>query len=294
MMNHVGTRIALVILLQLLCAWPIAAEQTAALKFTDELSKQERIYRDEDELARDGYVVDRSLASYAMTLSSEFDCTLTKLGPNDRWLDIGAGQGKAVLDYYGWRFDVMHKAEAKQNASKAKAVAISIEDRRTAFWHETAATLQPDQIRYLCDKRFGEYSAAELGQFNIITDVFGGFSYTDDLSLFMEKALAVLQPNGSLYTVMQDVHFSDRSNAPYYADSPYLTEIEHADGSELTVCAWLKSIQCVDVNCEARPAWKPPIEAYSIRKVCNDNNVPHLQLIDFQAGTPPARRFRRQ
>jgi hypothetical protein len=292
MVNRVRTRVGLFLLLQLSCACAIAAGQTARIEFTEEFSRQERIYLDQDELARGGYVVDRSLAAYAMTLSAEFDRALTKLGPNDRWLDIGAGQGKAVLDYYGWRFDVMHKAAAKRNASKAKAVAISIEDRRTAFWHDTAATLQAGQIQYLCNKRFGEYSADELGQFNIITDVFGGLSYTDNLSHFMEKALTLLQLNGNLYTVLQDVHLSDRSNAPYYPNSTYLTEIEHPDGSELTVCEWLKSIKCIEVGCEARTAWKPPIEVYSIRKVCSDINVPNLRVIDFQAGTPPARRFR--
>ena len=38
-------------------------------------------------------------------------------------------------------------------------------------------------------KRLREYSPEEIGQFQVITDVMGGFSYTQDLSLFMEKTL---------------------------------------------------------------------------------------------------------
>ena len=54
------------------------------------------------------------------------------------------------------------------------------------------------------------------------------------------------------------------------AGSPFLTEISKADGSELKVCAWLKRISCVEVTCESRPRWQPPMEAFHVRKVCGE------------------------
>jgi hypothetical protein len=291
-MRHTRTVIWGLLLLLALFPPVLRGEEPGRVPLHEEFAKQKRIYGDKEEFFRDGYVVDRSFAMYALTLASGFDGDVARLGPDQRWLDIGAGQGKAVLDYYGWRFDLMHDKVRKRDAKKARAVAISIEDRRTPAWEETAATLEPGQMRYLCNKRFGEYEAEELGGFQVISDVFGAFSYTDNLSRFMERALAVLQPNGSLYTVLQDVHLHDSSNRPYYPDSSYLTEIENTDGSELPVCEWLKSIKCVEVACEAKTAWKPPIEAYSVRKVCSDIKVPKLTLMGFEAGTPPVRRFR--
>ena len=254
--------------------------QPADARTGEEFSKQERIYRSSGEQTLQGYTIDRGLSVYEQGLSSTFRNSLDELGPRNRWLDIGAGEGQAVLDYY----------KAERPAQKAQAVAMSIEDRRTPFWVETAARLAPGQIRYVVDKRLREYSIEELGRFELITDVIGGFSYTENLSLFMEKVLGFLQLDGSFYTVLQDVHFEDDSNRPFYEGSPFLTQLTQQDGSELKVCAWLKRIACAQVTCEPK-RWRPPVEAYHVRKVCNEVAVPALRLLRYQAGTPPERQF---
>ena len=199
--------------------------------------------------------------------------------------------GPGILDYYAPRYDAMHLEGRERRGKKAQAVAMSIEDRRTPLWHQTAASLEANQIQYLFGKRLREYSLEELGQFQVITDVLGGFSYTRYLSLFMEKVLGFLELNGNFYTLLQDVHSENGTNRPYYPDARFLTEIANADGSEVKVCSWLKSITCVEVTCELKAEWKPPIEVYRIHKVCNDVTVPALVPIHFEAGTPPERRF---
>ncbi len=87
----------------------------------------------------------------------------------------------------------MHRKATRRSAEKcggsgpkARAVAISIEDRRADKWKQQAASLG-DRMRYLAGKRLSQYSRDELGKFQIITDVFGGFSYTEDLSRFVEQ-----------------------------------------------------------------------------------------------------------
>jgi hypothetical protein len=174
---------------------------------------------------------------------------------------------------------------------KAHAVAMSIEDRRTPRWHETAARPEGARIEYLHGRRLREYSASELGKFDLITDVVGAFSYTRYLALFMQQTLGLLELNGSLFTVLQDVHGEGRTNRPYYPGASFLTEIMQKDGSATTVCAWLKRIGCAEVTCELKPAWSPPIEVYHVRKVCEEVSVPALELVHFAAGTPPERRF---
>jgi len=256
-----------------------------------EINEQTKIYQSRGEQVPADYVIDRSLLSYAITLLPEFDRSLAKLGPADRWLDIGAGQGRAILDYYGERFDAMHAEGREQRGSKARAVALSIEDRRTPDWHQTAAGLEPGKIEYRFGKRLREYALEELGRFKLATDVYGGFSYTANLSLFMEQVLTVLEVNGSFYTVLIDVNPEHWPVRPTAARAPFQTGIISASGAEVKVCAWLKRIECAEVTCEVDSRSTTPIERYRVKKTCERTTVPALESTHFIAGTPPARQF---
>jgi len=282
--------IVALLLVQVLSVTALHAQSPAEPEFSDELAKQKDIYQSKGDAVPEGYVIGRSLLSYQFILSSDFNRALASLGPKDRWLDIGAGEGRAILDYCTSKYDAVLQG-AERGGKKAKAIAISIEDRRTHQWYQVAAGLEEKQIQYKFGKRFREYSREELGQFQVITDVLGGFSYTADLSLFMERALGFLEVNGSLHTLLQDVRSEQGTNKPHYPGSPYLTEIVNPDGSGVNVCAWLRSISCVEVTCELKAAWTPPVEVYRIRKTCADVRVPRLAPVHFEAGTPPERRF---
>jgi hypothetical protein len=285
--SALGRAAVALLVVELSCSLPVhGAQSPAAAQFDTEAAKQSRIYQSRN--VPEGYVIDRSLLSYAVVLPEDFRQDLANLGPGDRWLDIGAGEGRAVLDYATSKYDVM----LRPRAGKADAVAMSIEDRRTSRWHEAAAALDPGRIGYLWGRRFREYSAAELGRFQLITDVLGAFSYTRYLSSFVEQALGLLPVNGALYTVLQDVRSDAGTNRPHYPDSPFLTEIVKPDGSELKVCSWLKSIRCVQVTCEFQSNSSPPTEVYRVKKTCGEVVVPRLELVHYQAGTPPERRFR--
>ena len=284
-------RITALLLLQVVCAQLSNAEEVVKTLPAEEFAKQNAIYQSRGEERPEGYVINRSLLSYSITLPSDFARALAQLEEGDRWLDIGAGEGRAVLDYCTGSYDgTYYKGEAK-SGKKARAVAMSIEDRRTDRWHQTAASLDANQLRYLSGRTLSQYSREELGEFDVITDVLGGFSYTDNLSRFTTSALALLEVNGTFYTVLQDVRAENGENKPHYEGSPFLTEIVDADGSELRMCSWLKRIGCVQVSCEHRPNFTPPIEVYRIQKVCNDVTVPPLTPVHYQAGTPPERRF---
>lgn len=214
-------------------------------------------------------------------LPGGFEQALAKLHPGERWLDIGAGQARAILDYY-----------AAGPAGKARAVAISIEDRRTPLWYRLAGGLPREQLRYLTKRHLREYSLHELGRFQLITDVIGGFSYAEDLSVFIEKALGLLAVEGNFYTVLTDVRAEHGGNKPYYPGAAFSTDLLNADGSQGSVCAWLKSIRCVEVSCEPKAGWTPPIEAFRLTKVCAKVRVPALALLEYSANTPPDRRYR--
>jgi len=294
-----GLRVAVLLALGVSCLPVHSAEPARGAVSAEEVAKQKAIYDSKGDATPDGYVVGRSLLSYTYILPDEFKRSLGSLGEKDRWLDIGAGEGRAILDYCMARYDAVLNAATDQPGKtelpgkKAKAIAMSIEDRRTPMWHQTATSLEPNHIQYVFGKPLRQYTTDELGgRFQVITDVLGGFSYAQDLTIFMEKTLSLLDLNGSFYTVLQDVRTETGTNKPFYPDARFLTEIADANGGEVRMCTWLKSISCVEVTCEPKGGWKPPLEIYRVKKVCDNVTVPRLAPVHFQAGTPPERGYR--
>ena len=283
-----GTLLAILIVLQALGLRAGWSQEPAKPRLDEEFIKQEKIYRSRGANVPSGYVINRGLSDYAEHLPTGFCDTLGKLGGSDRWLDIGAGAGQAILDYYAPEEAAAPAEKCGRSGAKARAVAMSIEDRRTDKWHQQAARFGNERIRYLSGKRLRQYSPEELGKFQIITDVFGGLSYTEDLSRFVDQVLRLLEIGGVFYTLMPGVHLE---NAKAKLGILYLTELEDAAGRPMKVCSWLKQTACVQVTCESKSDWKRPTELINIRKVCSDVSVPRLKLWEFEAGYPPSRRF---
>jgi hypothetical protein len=130
--------------------------------------------------------------------------------------------------------------------------------------------------------------AGELGKFQLITDVYGGFTYTDNLSRFIEKALSLLEIGGALYTVLSSVHLE---NGKENLGTWYRTELVDAASRPVTVCSWLKRTTCTKVECESKSDWAEPSELIAIRKVCSGVTAPRTNIVEYMAGAPPGRRF---
>jgi len=118
--------------------------------------------------------------------------------------------------------------------------------------------------------------------------VIGGFTYTDNLSRFVEKVLSLLEIGGNFYTLVQGVHLEDGTNK---LGTWYLTELVDSYGRHEKVCSWLKKTSCAKVTCESRGDWNTPTELINVQKVCSEVSVPPLTLLEYQAGAPPGRRF---
>ena len=263
------------------------SQEPAQPQIDTEIAKQQKIYQSRGADIPDGYVLNRGLSDYAGFLASGFCDALGKLNASDRWLDIGAGEGQAILDYYAPPDYTAQSEKCGKPGGLARAVAMSIEDRRTDAWRQLATNLG-DRLRYLAGKSLRHYSLEELGKFQIITDVYGGFSYTDDLSRFMEKVLNLLEVGGGFYTILQYVHLEAAKDSPA---TGYQTELVDAAGRGVKLCSWLKKTACAQVTCDSKIDWEPPTEQINIRKVCSEVSVPRMKLLEFQAGYPPGRRF---
>jgi SAM-dependent methyltransferase len=283
-----GTRLAVLIALQALGLGACSLQEPAQPRIDEEIAKQEKIYRSRGADVPGGYVTNRGLSDYAEVLSTGFCDALGRLGSSDRWLDIGAGEGQAILDYYAPGDNAAPAEKCGGSGPKARAVAISIEDRRRDKWKQQTARLGDDRIQYLSGKRLSQYSLEELEKFQIITDVYGGFTYSDNLSRFLEKVLSLLESDGVFYTLVQSVHLEDGKDNP---NTWYLTELVDAAGRDVKVCSWLKKTTCAKVGCESKSDWHTPTELINIKKVCSDVSVPRMKLLQYEAGNPPGRRF---
>lgn len=284
--NTTATRLAvmIVIVLQALGLGAGWTQEPVQPRIDEQIVKQEKIYR---RRGAGSYTTDRGLSDYAEVLPTGFCDALGSLGSSDRWLDIGAGEGQATLDYYAPEDDTAPAKKCARPGAKARVVAISIEDRRTEKWKQQAASLG-DRMRYLAGKRLSQYSRDELGKFQIITDVYGGFTYTENLSRFLENVLSLLEIGGAVYTVLPAVHLEDGTDK---LGTWYKTELVDAASRPIKVCSWLKQTTCTKVTCESKTDWDEPTQLIKIRKVCSGVSVPRTNLVEYMAGAPPGRRF---
>jgi SAM-dependent methyltransferase len=283
--NTAAARLAvLVIVVQSLWLGPGWTQELPQPRIDEEIAKQEKIYR---RRGAGSYTTNRGLSNYAEVLPTGFCDALGSIGSSDRWLDIGAGEGQAILEYYASQGDAASE-KCGGSGPKARAVAISIEDRRTDKWRQQAARLGDEHIQCLSGKRLSRYSLEGLGKFQIITDVYGGFTYTENLSRFVEKVLGLLEIGGAFYTVLPAVHLEDGTDK---LGTWYKTELVDAASRPVKVCSWLKQTTCTKVTCDSKAGWGEPTQLIKIRKLCSDVAVPRTNLVEYMAGAPPWRRF---
>src|SRR5262245_37502502 len=135
-----GTGLAVLMVLQALGPGAGRSQEPAQPRIDEEIAKQEKIYRSRGVDVPRGYVTGRTLSDYLELLPTGFCDALGTLGSSDRWLDIGAGTGQAILDYSAPEYGSTPRKICTGADSKVRAVAMSIEDRPTDAWQRQAAS----------------------------------------------------------------------------------------------------------------------------------------------------------
>lgn len=284
----IAAALAVILLAVSVCLGVGRTQEPVQPQIDEEFAKQEKIYQRRGENVPGSYITNRGLSGYAEVLPSGFCEALGRLGSSDRWLDIGAGEGQAIIDYHAPQDPAGPAPACGGSGPRAHAVAISIEDRRTEKWKRRAARVGDDRMKYLVGKRLRQHPREELGTFRMITDVYGGFTYSENLSRFVERVLSLLEVGGAFYTVLPSVHLEDGSHK---LGTWFLTEVVDAASRPVTVCSWLKQTGCAKVTCETKRNWDAPTQLIKVEKVCSGVTVPALRVVEYMAGAPPGRRF---
>ena len=93
----------LIVLQQALGLGAVWPQELAQPRMDEEISKQEKIFQRRGADVPSGYVTSRALSDYAELLPTGFCDALGRLGSSDRWLDIGAGEGRMRREQLGSR-----------------------------------------------------------------------------------------------------------------------------------------------------------------------------------------------
>ncbi len=161
---------------------------------------------------------DRPIESYFEAFGESFQRDLLNLGANDQWLDMGAGEGKAIENYLQGacgRADrllpeffneickppsghELCKIERKENcgrpiSSRASVAGVTLKLSRTPPEY--------DGKYRMFARDFTDVDERQIGTVKLATDHLGVLYYSEQLDAHLAKALRLLAPDGVLYLV---------------------------------------------------------------------------------------------
>lgn len=145
------------------------------------------IASNEKTVRKSHFVTDRGLAEYRFFLGPGFFRRLKALGPQDHWMDIGAGSANAMNDY----FHYAQKGLLPMPRMTAVTISAAPIKRRSLF--------RSRKFRYWAGRPFEEYPDRELGHADLLTDLFGATTYSLRFDVVLEKMARRLKPEGIAY-----------------------------------------------------------------------------------------------
>lgn len=195
----------------------------------------------------------RNLATYYTFLNSLKEA-LNKLNEGSHWIDLGTGDGIAPLDY-------------KEGGGPAKVTGIG-------YGHPVHG--DREGLTFLSGQLFEEIPMEKLGPpADLMTDLFGVFSYTKNMTEYLMRSLSHL-----------------KSGAPLMIYGSFETNWIETNTGRLTIVEFLEGLPGLSVHRENWPSGE--LKALVIRRtpVFSPEFIPHLELMEYSDFNPPARRWR--
>jgi hypothetical protein len=231
------------------------------------------------------FTKDRRWHHYHRTFPG-FTDRLLRPGQPVRWFDSGAGEGYAASDVldpqkYAQYVDSTSGSNLEINLTEAQKRVVrgmieTPEANRplvTILSYRIERNIEASpRLRSITGRFFEDIEDSELGRFDIITDVYGVFSYTPSVDRTLARYLGMLEPNGAIY-----LHFE-----------AFVTSIKTSDGRELKILDWLRNIEGISVQNLERDSFLITRTSESMPR------IPQLVLEKVINDFPPPRRIYRQ
>lgn len=233
-----------------------------------------------DVVVKNSFPHDRGLGEYYDNFGETFRKVLTNPRSGFRWLESGAGHANVPRDY------LRLNPEAD-----VQIVGVS-------FFAPPGAFESPKFI-HLGGRLLENITNKELGKFDLITDNFGPYSYTEQIDRVLQKYIDLLNVGGVAYihgvNIFSGAHipgpieslFRSLLPVPTSLSKRRLTIEDH--GKKLSVLGWLQTHAGIRV--EQIEAW--PNDIIRIEKLVEEpQRLGRLKLKSFKRGRPPARKYK--
>lgn len=240
---------------------------TPCIAAQKDLSCQRALVDNREMLTHDSYNRTRDADGYARMLGDTLLDDINSLGPNTHWLESGAGAAIAMQQFADGAW-IDHQI-IKARSDRLTALAFNRPESREI---EILSQMRPlGQFRYLQGKYLEEYSFEEIGATDLITDVYGPFSYSADLDNVLRKYLELLNIGGKVYI---------------FYDPQVLSINGNYDG----IIEYIRSIPNIRVH------FGPMNRGQAIRiekfGQTQNSDIPELVLESFFSHAPPYRQYR--
>lgn len=247
-------------------------------------STQQRLEENRYNTARDMEEYDDHLTGNHPEMAISFRSLVANLPEKSVWIDMGAGNASALKE----------GLYANQNIRLGVGIAYR---RPTHF--DFPIELEK-RFQYL-DGSYVEEMMAQgklnylKGKANLISDLYGPFSYTHDIPRLMQTYFDLLKKDG---TLVFNFHVSTADFRANPLPEMFNTVTKNGKVDESAFANWLRSIPGVEVVEEAGRVdgninQEQTLRVLRVKKTAAQVTVPrNLETVQFQDGTPPLRKFR--
>lgn len=216
----------------------------------------------------------RGLNAYKSAFGELFEIAVSALTNNNHWIDVGAGSARAQFDYL---------LQSKNQNVHTTAIAVS---RPLSYWALKARAISKNSNilknnTYVSGKKIESLDIQDIKPADLITDMFGAFSYAAHIDQVLFKEISMLKVGGKLFI---------------YSPIIFQIEIFDVNGSKIPFYQWLSQIEGIkfsSLHKEFSHVQSDFLTAdgFVIERTDEKINIPSLQLIDMKMEIVPERKY---
>jgi hypothetical protein len=218
----------------------------------------------------------RGLHEYVERVGPNLTEALAQLKAGDTWVDFGAGQGWAGLEFLAFM-------RSMDDAPTVYGVMFKRPPPSLPYLRTMEAKVA-SHWRVLEGRLIEDIPASDLPQIDVATDIFGPLAYTKDLSAVLNKYLHWLKVPGQSAVYTEGLSLKEETRDPHGH-----TFILDGRGETLTLAEWLERQPGIAVWTPART----PRNSLIFTKTQAGAQVAPLELLYYDPySAPPTRVFR--